>query len=72
MFDAAGARVGGEILFNSWTEVPLDEPNITGLSGGGFVVTSPSARASLGIFDGKLQLSRSLVAKVDDEIAVGR
>ena len=39
MFDAAGARVGGEILVNSWTEVPLDEPNITGLSGGGFVVT---------------------------------
>jgi hypothetical protein len=34
---------------------------------GGFVATSPSARASLGVFKGKLQLSRSLVAEVDDE-----
>ena len=34
---------------------------------GGFVVTSRSARASLGVFKGKLQLSRPLLAEVDDE-----
>ena len=38
-FDAAGAAVGGEFRVNTETDSTQDEPSVTGLQGGGFVVT---------------------------------
>ena len=39
IFDSAGAKVGSEFLVNSWTANSQVQPTITGLAGGGFVVS---------------------------------
>ncbi|MEA3054197.1 MAG: hypothetical protein QOG72_3100 [Sphingomonadales bacterium] len=39
LFDAAGAKVGGELLVNSFTEGSQSQPVVAGLASGGFVVT---------------------------------
>ncbi len=61
MFDAAGAGVGGEFLVNSQTSSDQSYPSITGLSGGGFVVTWEDFSGTLGDFS-----SRSIKAQIFD------
>jgi hypothetical protein len=39
LFDSTGAKVGGEFLVNSVVQGPQNDPSITALTGGGFVVT---------------------------------
>jgi Ca2+-binding RTX toxin-like protein len=39
MYDASGAKVGGELLVNSITYAEQSSPAIAGLPGGGFIVT---------------------------------
>ena len=39
MFDASGTAVGSEFLVNTTTTNGQAEPSVTGLAGGGFVVT---------------------------------
>ena len=48
MFDAAGAMIGGEFLVNTQTASFQGRPTITGLAGGGFVVTWTDASETLG------------------------
>ncbi len=48
MFDAAGVRIGEEFLINSQTASWQFSPTITGLVGGGFVVTWTDVSGTLG------------------------
>jgi len=48
MFDAAGARIGGEFIVNTQTNSYQSNPSITGLAGGGFVITWTDTSGTLG------------------------
>ena len=65
MFDAAGARIGGEFLVNTQTASYQGGPTITGLSGGGFVVTWVDGSGTLG--DASLS---SVKAQIFDAVGV--
>jgi hypothetical protein len=46
IFDASGAKVGGEFLVNTVTAFSQIQPSVTGLASGGFVVTWQDAGSS--------------------------
>jgi Ca2+-binding RTX toxin-like protein len=73
MFDAAGARIGGEFLVNSQTAFSQYDPTITGLSGGGFVVAWEDRSGTLGdasLTSIKAQAFNSAGAKIGGELLV--
>ena len=69
LFNAAGAKVGGEFLVNTTTAGGQTFPNVVGLDGGGFAVswTSVTPGASGSSTDTRLQLFSSTGAKVGSE-----
>ncbi len=73
MFDAAGARIGGELLVNTQTASYQYYPTITGLTGGGFVVTWQDYSGTLGDADGasiKAQMFDAAGAQIGGEFLV--
>ena len=77
VFNAAGAKVGTEILVNTATTTHQSAPQITALSDGGFVVTWTDASAGVGGATGdtsgnavKAQVFNAAGAKVGSEILV--
>ena len=52
IFDAAGSPVGTEFLVNTHTNDIQADPAVTGLAGGGFVVTWTDSSAAVGAGDG--------------------
>jgi len=73
MFDAAGARIGGEFLVNTQTFSDQRRPTITGLSGGGFVVTWEDLSGTLGDASGasiKAQMFDAAGGRVGEEFLV--
>ncbi|MDH4385034.1 MAG: M10 family metallopeptidase C-terminal domain-containing protein [Caulobacter sp.] len=75
MFDGSGARVGSEFLVNTQTASFQLEPTITGLAGGGFVVTWYDLSVTLGDADPysiKAQIFDAAGARVGEEFLVNR
>jgi Ca2+-binding RTX toxin-like protein len=73
IFTAAGAKVGTEFLVNTQTANAQQEPSITGLAGGGFVVTWWDASGTMGDSDGasvKAQVFGADGTKVGGEFLV--
>jgi serralysin len=73
VFTAAGARVGSEILVNTETTDDHDEPTITGLTNGGFVVSWTDFSGTPGDDSGssiKAQVFTAAGARVGNEILV--
>ncbi len=73
MFDAAGARIGGEFSVSTQTANGQLEPTITGLTGGGFVVTWTDRSGTLGDSSGpsiKAQMFDAAGARVGGEFLV--
>ena len=73
LFSAAGARVGGEFLVNTQTVSDQYSPTITGLSGGGFVVTWFDNSGTLGDASGtsiKAQMFNAAGTRVGSEFLV--
>lgn len=73
LFDAVGAKIGTEFVVNSTTSSNQGEPSVSGLAGGGFVVTwddnsqSPDDPSALAV---RGQVYDSLGAKIGTEFLV--
>jgi Ca2+-binding RTX toxin-like protein len=73
MFDAAGAKLGREFLVNTQTALDQWYPSVTGLSGGGFVVTWWDNSGTLGDASGssiKAQMFDAAGARIGGEFLV--
>ena len=72
MFDATGAKIGGEFLVNTTTADNQFCPTITGLTNGGFVVTwmTGAAWAATATCSIKAQVFDAAGAKVGSEFLV--
>lgn len=73
IYDAEGSRVGTEFRVNSETNGDQSDPAITGLTGGGFVVSWKDASATLGDASGtsiKAQIYNAAGARVGSEFLV--
>jgi autotransporter passenger strand-loop-strand repeat protein len=73
IYAADGAKVGSEFLVNTYTDGRQSLPAITGLSGGGFVVTWQDASGTLGDASGssiKAQVYAADGSKVGSEFLV--
>jgi Ca2+-binding RTX toxin-like protein len=73
IFDASGNRVGGEFLVNTATLDTQEQPAITALPSGGFVVSwadSSRERAGVLVFDVKAQIFDASGNKVGNEFLV--
>ena len=73
IFDAAGAKVGAEFLVNTQTTGAQDQPTITSLASGGFVVGWTDLSGQGGDADGsaiKAQIFNAAGAKVGTEFLV--
>ena len=68
LYSAAGVPVGGAVLVNTQTTGDQTQPTVTGLAGGGYVVTWMDATASGTLM--KAQLFSAAGARVGGEIAV--
>ena len=73
IYDAAGSRVGSEFIVNSEIAGDQSAPTITGLTGGGFVVSWQDASATLGDASGtsiKAQIYSAAGSRVGSEFLV--
>jgi VCBS repeat-containing protein len=73
VFDASGAKVGGEILANTTTQGPQIQPHVEALQGGGFIVSwgdYSGAGPEAGTAGVKAQIFTDSGAKVGGEFIV--